>query len=52
MENEAKNRILIVEDKEENLELLQAVIESSGYKTVLARNGLEALEQLNKVSID
>lgn len=45
-------KILIVDDLKINLDLLQAVLERSGYKVTSARNGIEALEKLKKDSID
>ena len=42
--------VLIVDDKEENLYLLEAMLDMSEFKTVEARNGLEALECL-KIAI-
>lgn len=36
-------RILIVDDKPENLYLLQAMLDSSDFKTIIAKNGAEAL---------
>lgn len=37
--------ILLVDDEERNLKLLEALCESLGYGTLLARNGREAVEQ-------
>lgn len=36
-------QILIVDDKAENLYLLQSMLDSNGYKTISAKNGAEAL---------
>jgi CheY-like chemotaxis protein len=41
-------RILIVDDEPEMLELLQTALESLGYSVAIARNGLEAVETLSK----
>jgi len=39
-----KERILIVDDEQDVADLLQYNIDKAGYKTIVARNGLEALE--------
>ncbi|MBN2614365.1 MAG: response regulator [Bacteroidales bacterium] len=40
------HKILIVDDKEENIYLLQSILELNNYQTISARNGKEALEQM------
>ncbi len=45
-------KILSVDDNVENRHLLEALLGSSGYTVVSARNGIEALEQLGKEPFD
>lgn len=45
-------RILIVDDKEENLYLLETLLKGSSYQIVTARDGAEALNKLKEESID
>lgn len=45
-------RILIVDDRAENLYLLETLFKGSGYEVVSAKNGVEALDELKKDSID
>jgi PAS domain S-box-containing protein len=44
-------RILVVDDVPENLELLQDVLSESGYVSMTAKNGLEALEILKRETV-
>lgn len=41
-------KILVVDDNEENLYLLQALLDSNGFQTVFTNNGADALEMLEK----
>jgi len=45
-------KILIVDDLKENLYLLETLLKGSGYETVTAQDGLEALDRLKKESLD
>ena len=47
-----KGRVLLVEDNPVNQELALHALEFMGLQTTLARNGLEALEQLGAVQFD
>jgi CheY-like chemotaxis protein len=44
------NPIMVVDDDESILDLVQMVLEDEGYSVVLARNGAEALAQLDRIS--
>jgi PAS domain S-box-containing protein len=46
--NSMKQRILIIDDKIENLYLLQSMLDSDGFETFSARNGAEALGLMRK----
>ncbi len=41
-------KILIVDDKPENLYLLEAILDTNGFKTIPAKNGAEALELMRE----
>lgn len=46
MGNTQQLRVLLVDDVQENLELLEDVLLENGYSALLARNGMDALDQL------
>lgn len=46
------NLILIVDDEHSIREGYQMILEKAGYQTILATNGIEALEQLKVHTID
>ncbi len=45
-------RVLVVDDEPDTLELVKLVLESGGFETVLAANGLEALDKVGKTRPD
>lgn len=45
---ESPQTILVVDDDEGNLELLERLLSRAGYRVVRARDGLEALEQIER----
>lgn len=45
-------KVLIVDDELDTLELIKLVLESAGFKTVLASNGMEALEKVKESKPD
>ncbi|KEO76082.1 response regulator transcription factor [Paenibacillus polymyxa] len=44
--------ILLVDDEPEIIKLMQIYLENEGYRLLMARDGLEALEQISRESID
>jgi len=49
MNNTAYNKkVLIVDDEPDTLELIKLVLESGGFETMLAANGMEALAQIER----
>ena len=45
-------KILIVDDKEENLYLLETLFKGKGYEVVTAKDGVEALQKLREETLD
>ncbi|MDP2845051.1 MAG: response regulator, partial [Candidatus Methanoperedens sp.] len=53
MNNTAYNKkVLIVDDEPDTLELIKLVLESGGFETMLAANGMEALAQIERTKPD
>ncbi len=42
-----KKKVLIVDDEPDTLELVKLVLESGGFQTVLAENGIKALKEVD-----
>ncbi len=51
MNNEVK-KVLVVDDEPDALELVKLVLESGGFKTILATSGMEALSQIDRMRPD
>lgn len=51
-ENQSTMSILIVEDNEMNMQLFSDVLEFRGYRTIKAKNGVEALNIAKEQQID
>lgn len=47
-----KNTILVVDDYEDNLSLIQAILEDEGHEIILAHNGFEALKIIEQAPPD
>jgi len=47
-----KPKILVVDDEDRNLRLMEAMLIPLGYEVVLARDGIEALDQVRKIPPD
>lgn len=52
MEHEIKKKILLVDDEADMLAINGAILESYGYEILSAKDGLEALEAVNRVVPD
>ncbi|SPY20056.1 response regulator transcription factor [Paenibacillus polymyxa] len=52
MHNLHNGTILLVDDEPEIIKLMQIYLENEGYRLLMARDGLEALEQVNREQID
>ncbi len=50
--NNAIKKVLIVDDEPDTLELIKLVLESGGFETMLAANGMEALAQIERTKPD
>jgi len=44
-----KNKILIIEDNEQNLYLMTFILENNGYEVVQARDGREGIESAGRI---
>ncbi len=47
-----KNRLLIIEDNEQNLYLLTFILEKHGYEVIQAKDGLAGIEIAKKQNLD
>ncbi len=52
MNNASIKKVLVVDDEPDTLELVKLVLESGGFETVLAANGMEALDKVGKAKPD
>jgi two-component system cell cycle response regulator len=50
--NEGKERILVVDDNVQNVELLQEILNANGYTVTTAYDGIDALEKVSKEKPD
>ncbi|MFZ3060510.1 MAG: response regulator [Candidatus Methanoperedens sp.] len=50
--NASIKKVLVVDDEPDTLELVKLVLESGGFETVLAANGMEALDKVGKIRPD
>jgi two-component system response regulator VicR len=50
--NASIKKVLVVDDEPDTLELVKLVLESGGFETVLAANGMEALDKVGKTRPD
>ncbi len=49
---ESKPKILVIDDEEQNLRLMEAMLIPLGYAVILARDGMEALEKVREIPPD
>jgi two-component system response regulator VicR len=50
--NASIKKVLVVDDEPDTLELVKLVLESGGFETVLAANGMEALDRIGNTRPD
>lgn len=50
--NMAKNKILIVDDEEDIVNLVRLILEDAGYEVFTATNGVEALDRIRTKTFD
>jgi DNA-binding response OmpR family regulator len=50
--NMAKNKILIVDDEEDIVNLVRLILEDAGYEVYTATNGIEALDRIRTKTFD
>ncbi len=50
--NASIKKVLVVDDEPDTLELVKLVLESGGFETVLAANGMEALDKVGDTKLD
>ncbi len=50
--NPSIKKVLVVDDEPDTLELVKLVLESGGFETVLAANGMDALAKVGNTKLD
>ncbi|MCZ7399946.1 MAG: response regulator [Candidatus Methanoperedens sp.] len=50
--NASIKKVLVVDDEPDTLELVKLVLESGGFETVLAANGMDALAKVGNTKLD